>query len=172
MIACIDVAYIESASPSAVAACLVFDNWNSEAASAQYVSVVDAVEPYVPGQFFRRELPPILAVLNEVKEELQIVIVDGYVQLGSKRAGLGQKLHQSLDGNVIIVGVAKKSFADNDVAVEVYRGASKRPLFVTAIGMSIEEAGNKVKSMAGKYRIPTLLKQVDRLVRDEVESVS
>ncbi|PKN30756.1 MAG: endonuclease V, partial [Deltaproteobacteria bacterium HGW-Deltaproteobacteria-21] len=48
---------------------------------------------------------------------------------------------------------------------EVFRGRSKSPLYVTAAGMDPSEAAGHIRSMHGGHRIPTLLKQVDRLSR-------
>ena len=165
MIGCFDVAYTDDA---AFAACVVFENWQSESAIAEYVAKIDDVAEYVPGQFFRRELPPILKVLESVDEELEILIVDGYVQLGIDRPGLGEKLYHAIDGKIPVIGVAKKSFTGNTVAVEIMRGDSQRRLFVTGVGVSIQEVAENVRHMHGKFRIPKLLKQVDRVVRQAV----
>jgi deoxyribonuclease V len=64
-----------------------------------------------------------------------------------------------------VVGVAKSRF-DGARAVEVYRGGSIRPLYVSAAGLDPEEAAEKIRSMHGRHRVPTLLKRVDRLARD------
>jgi deoxyribonuclease V len=47
----------------------------------------------------------------------------------------------------------------------VLRGGSARPLYVTAAGLSADEAARRVRDMHGPYRIPTLLKRVDQLCR-------
>lgn len=166
MFVCIDVAYEEKgAKTSAVAACLVFENWESQDASNRYVVVVDEIAQYVPGEFYKRELPPILKLLDEVTEPIDTIIVDGYVQLATGRPGLGEKLFEALNEQVIVVGVAKKNFAGNDLAVSIRRGQSDRPLFVTAKGMGIAEAAENVMKMFGSHRLPKLLKEVDGLVR-------
>ncbi|MFK7769488.1 MAG: endonuclease V [Mariniblastus sp.] len=170
MIACIDVAYVESKTKTAaVAACLVFEDWQSKVAANQYVVVVEEIAEYVSGEFYKRELPPIVALLDTVIEPIDTIIVDGYVQLAADRAGLGEKLFESLGGKVIVVGVAKKNFAGNDLSIQVFRGESERPLFVTSLGLEIAEAAKKVEAMHGKYRLPTLLKEVDGVVRSKVK---
>jgi len=63
------------------------------------------------------------------------------------------------------VGVAKTRFHSAS-AIEVYRGLSKTPLFVTAVGMEVAEAAAKVATMAGSHRNPQLLKGVDHLARE------
>ena len=101
-----------------------------------------------------------------VAEPLNLVIVDGYVRLGDK-PGLGWRLWEALSERVRIVGVAKTRFRAAK-AKEVIRGSSKAPLYVTAAGIGVDQAANCVAKMAGPYRIPTLLKRVDRLSRERV----
>jgi deoxyribonuclease V len=128
-------------------------------------SPVVGVHAYQPGQFFRRELPCLLAVLRELPP-VAVVVVDGYVWLdGVSVAGLGAHLYQALAGKVAVVGVAKTKFGGPGGAVEVVRGRSTRPLFITAVGMDAQRAAEHVRSMHGPDRIPTLLKRVDSLAR-------
>jgi len=162
MIACLDVNYRE---PAAYAAGIAFHDWSDAVPATEKVIRVVAVHPYQPGQFFRRELPCLLAVLRELPP-VAVVVVDGYVWLdGVGVPGLGAHLYQALAGKVAVVGVAKTRFAAAGAAVQVIRGRSARPLFVTAAGMSAQRAGEHVGSMHGPYRIPTLLKRVDSLAR-------
>lgn len=92
-----------------------------------------------------------------------IVVIDGYVWLGDGKPGLGAHLHAAIGG--IVVGVAKTRFVSATDALEVCRGGSQSPLFVSAIGMKVEDAAKRVAQMHGPYRVPTLLKQVDTLAR-------
>ena len=162
MMACLDVDYREAA---AYAAGLAFHDWSDAAPATEKVIPVVGVHPYQPGQFFRRELPCLLAVLGELPP-VAVVIVDGYVWLdGVSVAGLGAHLHQALAGKVAVIGVAKTRFAGAGAAVEVVRGRSTRPLFITAVGMDAPMAAEHVRSMDGPNRIPTLLKRVDSLCR-------
>jgi deoxyribonuclease V len=69
-----------------------------------------------------------------------------------------------------VVGVAKRPFRGAP-ALEVLRGASARPLYVTAIGIDAAHAADGVRRMHGAHRIPTLLTRVDRLCRDTPFSV-
>jgi deoxyribonuclease V len=124
------------------------------------------VAPYEPGAFYKRELPCLLEVLGLAPGPLDAVIVDGYVWLSRDgRPGLGARLFEALGGRTAVVGVAKTSFAGADFAAPVQRGASARPLYVTAAGMDANEAADRVREMAGAHRIPELLKRVDRLCR-------
>jgi deoxyribonuclease V len=120
------------------------------------------VAEYEPGKCYRRELPCLLEIL-EHGPPAEIVLIDGYVWLGNGMAGLGAHLHAAIGG--VVVGVAKTRFARATDAVRVCRGSGRSPLFVSAVGMSVEQAATKVAAMHGSYRIPTLLKQVDTLAR-------
>ncbi|MFN8440533.1 MAG: endonuclease V [Caldilineaceae bacterium] len=162
MKACIDVDYRDA---HAIAACLLFDEWEDAAPSAELTARIEPVEPYVPGQFFRRELPCILAVLNSVQVPLEVIVIDGYVWLDDRqKPGLGAHLFAALNQQVPVIGVAKKPFR-GAAAHEVIRANSTKPLFVTAAGISVEQAVSSVAQMYGPYRIPTLLRRVDQLCR-------
>ncbi len=64
-----------------------------------------------------------------------------------------------------IIGVAKNRYRETTHAVELFRAGSVRPLYVTAVGLEYEVAAQRIASMAGKYRIPDLIKAADRLSR-------
>lgn len=164
MIACLDVHYTETA---AHAAAVTFEDWTSATAIEEKVVPVHDIQPYVPGEFYRRELPCLLAILQALPP-VEIVVIDGYVWLGDSKPGLGAHLHQALGGTAVVIGVAKTKYASADPTsvVEILRGTSERPLYVTAAGMSLEHAAELVRSMHGDYRTPTLLKRVDFLCRD------
>ena len=61
--------------------------------------------------------------------------------------------------------MAKNAYRGSAFAEAVVRGESKKPLYVTARGIDQTAAARWVEQMHGAYRIPTLLKLVDRLVR-------
>jgi deoxyribonuclease V len=119
---------------------------------------------YEPGSFFRRELPATRAVLDGV-EDLDLLILDGYVDLDpAGRPGLGAHLYKEI--GIPVVGVAKTAFRSATHAAAVHRGVAKRPLYVTAAGLSVEQAARLVADMAGPHRLPDALRSVDRLSRD------
>ncbi len=151
----------------AVAACVEFRAWTDAVPAAEHVRRIPQVEPYVPGQFYKRELPCVLAVLRDMTEPLELLVVDGYVFLdGDDRPGLGAHLYEALGRAVPVIGVAKNRFRANTAAIEVLRGDSNRPLFVTSVGIEAAEAAELIERMHGNFRLPTLLKRVDRLCRD------
>lgn len=148
------------------AAGVAFRRWSDAEPQAEYGTLVRPIEDYQPGQFFRRELPCILAVLRLCPEPPEMVIVDGYVWLdGSGRTGLGALLFDALGGAVPVIGVAKHAFQGSPHAAQVTRGASTRPLFVTAAGLKLADAAQAIASMHGAHRTPTLLKLADQLSR-------
>jgi deoxyribonuclease V len=74
-------------------------------------------------------------------------------------------LFEAIGDTAAIIGVAKTRFATATSAVEVLRGLSNRPLFVSAVGLSENAAADCIRRMHGENRIPTLLKRVDTLSR-------
>jgi deoxyribonuclease V len=161
MLACLDVAYRGMV---ACAAAVTFRDWADGTAAGESVVLVQGAQPYEPGEFFRRELPCLLAVLRTLPP-LEAVLIDGYVWDGAGRPGLGAHLFHALDTKVPVIGVAKSKFQGAGRAWEVFRGRSKRPLFVTAAGMPEDVAAERVRSMHGNGRIPTLLARADSLSR-------
>lgn len=141
----------------------MFQNWEDEEPLREYVVPCKEIAPYIPGQFFQRELPCLLATLKVIREPIHIVVIDGYVSLGDK-PGLGIHLWEALNRQKVVVGVAKTRF-HSVPALEVCRGMAKKPLFVTSAGMECPEAAAKVETMAGPHRNPILLKRVDQLAR-------
>ena len=165
MLACVDVDY---RSHQAVAACLLFHDWPDAASSDEWIVPLPPAAPYVPGQFYERELPCLLSALRHRGEQpFAAIVIDSYVWLdASGRPGLGAHLYEALGQRTPIIGVAKTRFAGADFAVPVRRGDNQSALYVTAAGLAPEAAAAGVARMHGPYRIPTLLKRVDRLCRD------
>lgn len=142
----------------------VLFNWQEENPLELFEETMNGVAEYVPGEFYKRELPCILKLLRKIDlEELEAIIVDGYVYLDdNKTYGLGAHLWQAIDEKIPVIGVAKTRFHNNSKNVcEVLRGRSYKPLFVSAIGMNFQDAANNVKQMAGNNRIPDILKKLD-----------
>lgn len=159
-IVALDVDYRDSA---AMAAGVWFHGWAAESSECERVVAIRGVAEYQPGEFYRRELPCLLQLLAE-GPPADVVIVDGYVWLREGRPGLGAHLFEALGRRAKVIGVAKTRFV-SAAAVPLLRGGSRSPLFVTAGGASAQEAAAWIAGMSGPYRLPTLLKQVDRLAR-------
>ena len=130
---------------------------------AERTAVIPRVPPYRPGEFYRRELPPLRAVLEDLRG-LGLLVIDGYADLDpGGRPGLGA--HAYAEFGVPVIGVAKSRFRTATHAVPVLRGSSVRPLFVTAAGMPAADAADLVRRMAGRYRLPDALRHADTLAR-------
>jgi deoxyribonuclease V len=145
---------------------IVFRKWADALPYTELVSHINQVHDYEPGVFYKRELPPILKLLHEHHLQPECIVIDGYVYLdGYSAPGLGKYLYDSQNGETPVIGVAKKRYQDISSDFKVYRGKSKKPLYVTVAGMPFETAKDNIIRMDGKTRIPTLLKRVDQLCR-------
>lgn len=157
-----DVHYYNS---SAIAAGVLFQNWDDRNSTEEHTQKILNVDQYEPGKFYKRELPCILALMENHRFKLDCIVIDGYVFLdGHTKPGLGKHLFDSLDGKVPIIGVAKNPFSGIDDKYKLYRGHSKNPLYVSTTG-DLETAKENILSMYGDFRIPALLKRVDQLCR-------
>jgi len=164
MILAIDVHY---RAEEAQAVGMLF-NWDSIHAIQIVNATVKDIKEYVPGEFYKRELPCLMDIINKIDlNSLEAIIVDGHVYIDNElNLGLGGKLWESLQQKVPVIGVAKTSFFRNkNTVIEVNRGKSDKPLYVSSIGMDVSLAACKVKEMAGGFRIPSLLKELDVLTK-------
>jgi deoxyribonuclease V len=168
MIACIDAAYSESASS---AACVVATDSRASAPTRHVTIRQGAPIPYEPGAFYKRELPLLLAVLQKAAPVPEIIVIDGYVWLdANRRPGLGAHLYEALGASHTVIGVGKTAFQGAETwCAQVRRGTSTRPLFVSAVGMTSEQAAHIVRDMHGEHRIPTLIHRADTLAREALQ---
>ena len=163
MILAIDVTYGES---EAIVAGVLFNDWPDAKPAEELVISCTVPDSYLSGQFYRRELPCISALLQHISQPYDFIIIDGFVYLGrDRKPGLGKHLRDILEQKVVVIGVAKKPYRDTPDSCKVLRGRSLKPLYVTADGISQERAKFLVSIMHGKGRIPTMLRYVDRLCR-------
>ena len=163
-IAVLDAAYAEDA---AGVACVLAEGW-TEAAPRAEITRRFAVAPaaYVPGEFYKRELPLLRSVIDDLGSTPAVVVIDGYVWLGADGTrGLGAHLFEALRSTIPVIGVAKTRYRDDTWSERVCRGQSRRPLYVTAAGVSNATAAGLISGMHGDHRMPTLLQRADRLAR-------
>ena len=167
MIIALDVHYKDDG--TAQVAAVAFPHWDSTVSAIERTISIAKVEPYVPGEFYRRELPCLLEILSRFNWLLNgkpnTIIVDGYAWLNEshEHEGLGAKLFFALNNEFPVIGVAKTAFAGAP-SVEVVRNGRK-PLYVTAAGMHPIRAAKHIEEMSGKFRLPTLIKRADTLSR-------
>lgn len=161
MFACVDVHYHED---RALAACILFKNWSDSIAASQFHTTISKISPYMAGKFYLREMPCILKVLEHVNADIDVLIIDGYVWLDNRHSpGLGAHLYGELHGGTPVIGVAKSQYRRSEDAEKVVRGQSKKPLYITAVGIDQIIAASCIKKMHGEFRIPTILKKVDQI---------
>lgn len=151
---------------SATVAGILFENWESDQVAGSLLKSIPRAAEYEPGQFYKRELPCLLALISDISQKLETIVIDGFVTLGAdQRPGLGAYLYQALECQTPVIGVAKSRFNQTPTETQILRGSSQNPLFVTALGIPLAEAQRRIQSMHGEYRLPTLLRQVDQLCR-------
>lgn len=166
MILAIDVHYKES---YAKAVGVLF-NWEDESPKEIISIDIDTVEGYVPGEFYKRELPCIIKIIEQIDlEDIECIIVDGHTYINNnKEVGLGGHLYYFLNEKTPIIGVAKKAFINTEqVSFPLLRGESKNPLYVSSVGIDVKLCLKKIREMKGAYRIPTILKQLDQLTKKD-----
>ena len=168
-----DVTYHEDSNVAKTVA-LEFDNFNDKVESKSYVDESQIASEYIPGEFYKRELPAIMSLitnkigLNTLKNNYDAIVVDGLYMLGKDHLGLGARLKNhlmKLGIDIEVIGIAKSYYKDcEQVAGIVYRGKeATKPLYVN--GSLQKDYVEIVKNMAGEYRLPYLVKKVDKLCR-------
>jgi deoxyribonuclease V len=162
-LAAFDIHYLEDGRTSAAA--VLFSDYGDPRPIREFTAAILGAARYLSGLFYQRELPAILALLNRFHRPPDEMIVDGYATLGG-RPGLGSHLFSALGGKIPVIGVAKSKYRGAS-GIEVFQGRSSRPLYVTAAGMDPAAAAERIRRMHGAHRIPTLLRYVDRLAREE-----
>lgn len=169
MILAFDTYYLED---KAKTVCLAFKNWSDAKPTNSYEEIIDGIAEYESGAFYKRELPCILSLLNKIKSEFEnisAIIIDGYVIIDDQnKLGLGGHLYKKLNSSIPIIGVAKSGFYGNTKNVlELLRGESTKPLYITALGIGLTTAYKNIKSMHGEFRIPTLLQILDTKTKNK-----
>ncbi len=159
MMLAIDVHYSDN---NAYIAGVLFNDWADDKEVAVYKTHLGGIQDYQSGAFYKRELPCILKLLDEHNLSPDTIVIDGYVYLdGVKEPGLGKHLFDALNGEVNVIGVAKNPFRAITAKHEIVRGKSKKPLYITSIGMELDKAQFCILAMHGNFRIPKLIKKAD-----------
>ncbi len=162
-----DTYYFEN---KAKTVCIAFKSWTDSEIQNIYKEILEDIEEYKSGEFYKRELPCILSLLRKIPvNDIEVIVIDGFVYLDDKkRYGLGGHLYESLDKKIPIIGVAKSNFATIEQNKrQVIRGKSLNPLYITSIGIDIDKASDLIKIMNGEFRMPTLLKKLDSLTKEK-----
>lgn len=147
---------------------LLFENWIDDSPKEVLSEILTNIAEYEPGAFYKRELPCMLSLLQQIDlATIEAIIIDGFVVLDDAgKLGLGGHLYEFLQKKIPVIGVAKTNFATIiNLKRAIYRGGSKNPLYITALGMDLDQASTNIQGMYGNYRIPSLLKLLDSLTK-------
>lgn len=167
MIFALDTYYFDN---KAKTVALGFSDWSNSIEKENYSEILENIEEYKSGEFYKRELPCILSLISKIDlKKIEFIIVDGYVFVDdNSKLGLGGFLYEELNKKIPIIGVAKTDFISlTKNKISLLRGKSKNPLFISSIGVELNEAVKRIKQMNGENRIPTLLKRLDKLTKEK-----
>jgi len=185
LIAGVDVAYDDPRS-QAVAAAVVLDAETLEVVE-QAVAVVPCSFEYIPGLLSFREAPAVIAALERLSVDPDVIVGDGHGIAHPARFGLASHLGLLLDRPTI--GCAK-NWLSGEAAGELGpdRGdrvalidsgetvgwilrtrAGVKPVFVSPGHLvGIDECCDLVLACAPKYRLPETTRLADQMVRREL----
>ena len=165
--------------------CGAFESWDSEKAKFFVSNRRKGIDAeYTPGELYKRELPCIMQCLSHIKiDNVTSMVVDGFAWVvdeeGNQVPGLGKRLQDAVlkeyGKNISVVGIAKNPYHKQiPNCEEVYRGISKKPLYVTCTENAfVNHYAIKVELMFGEFRIPDIIKSIDTRTRmmaaDEIE---
>lgn len=165
--------------------CGAFESWNSEKVKFFVSNRRKGIDAeYIPGELYKRELPCIMQCLSHIKiDNVTSMVVDGFAWVvdeeGNQVPGLGKRLQDAVlkeyGKNISVIGIAKNPYHKKiPNCEEVYRGISKKPLYVTCTENAfVNHYAINVELMFGEFRIPDIIKSIDTRTRmmaaDEVE---
>ena len=148
---------------------VLFNRWTDDEPAEIISSICTKFSSYIPGEFYKRELPCVLGLLEKVDmDKIETIIVDGFLRLrfndSTEKDGLGKKLFDRLNmPGLKVIGLAKSDFCRTDeISASLLRGSAVNPLWVQGIGLPDNVAAENIKMMSGKSRIPKLLKILDK----------
>jgi len=166
MILALDVHY-KAAGAKAVG---VLFNWEDTFVEEVIIEYINEVADYVPGEFYKRELPCLLKIIEQLSlDNINAIIIDGYVYIDNDmNFGLGGRLWETLEKRVPVIGVAKTSFFKNKHTVrELKRGISNSPLYISSIGLQLDTCVSFIRNMKGDYRMPDILTFLDKKTKED-----
>jgi deoxyribonuclease V len=180
-VAGLDVAYC-AASDRLAAAVVVLDTQTLEVVE-EVTALGVATFDYVPGLLAFRELPPLVAALQDLTITPDLLVCDGYGIAHPRRFGLA--CHVGVLTDRPTIGVAKNPFTGEYRTPGIERGSwsdlhedgetlgrvlrtqrGVKPVFVS-VGhrMSIERAAELVVVLCLRYRLPETTRLADQLSR-------
>jgi deoxyinosine 3'endonuclease (endonuclease V) len=163
--------------------CGAFESWDSEKAKFFVSNRRKGIDAeYTPGELYKRELPCIMQCLSHIKiDNVTSMVVDGFAWVvdeeGNQVPGLGKRLQDAVlkeyGKNISVVGIAKNPYHKQiPNCEEVYRGISKKPLYVTCTENAfVNRYAINVELMFGEFRIPDIIKSIDTKTKSYCASV-
>lgn len=167
MVLALDVHYKDDGSAKSVG---ILFNWNDIQPKEILIEYINETDEYIPGEFYKRELPCLLKIIEKVNiNDLEAIVIDGYVYIDNEKGfGLGGYLWKALNKQIPVIGVAKNFYHGNtEIIHQIYRGKSKKPLYISSVGFELNVASDFIMRMPGEFRIPDLLKQLDIVTKEK-----
>jgi deoxyribonuclease V len=153
----VDVHYPDDG--GARAALVVADDIRLSRVREEHLAWYATVEPYQPGRFYLRELPPITAVLATT-ERLHLLVIDGYVDLDPAGtpglAPTSTRAYRAAHHRRRQDRLPRRHPCHGDTP-----GTRGPPAVRHAAGLPAGRAATPVTAMAGAHRIPDALRRVD-----------
>ena len=150
-ICAVDVSYFNN---KAFCSAIVVDIISSKTIEIKNFSC--STKPYIPGFFMLREAKPILFTLKKLKNNFDLLLVDGHGRLHPRKCGLASFIGIKIDKPVI--GVAKKLLCGTlesgfkirfDGRILGYKIKNQKPLYVST--------GHKIHLRTAKKIIESLI---------------
>jgi deoxyribonuclease V len=184
-VAGLDVAYAED-SDELVAAVVVLDARTHTVVDRAVVAGT-ARFPYVPGLFGFREVPALMAALEQVQTAPDLLVCDGQGLAHPRRFGLA--CHLGVLTGLPSIGVGKTPFVGTYDTPDDERGAATalihegdvvgralrtragvKPVFVSiGHGLDLDTACAHVLALTPRYRLPETTRAADRACRQGLE---
>ena len=163
---------------------VLFNDWSDSEPEEIISSWSFDFGPYIPGEFYLREMPPIIELLSKINmKEVGYLIVDGFLKVYDERkgkfdSGLGYRLMELLqpsNKDLVFIGIAKSDFGGTGrkwkIAEEWNRGPKgSTPLWVQVEGMRMTDLMKCLKRMPGEFRLPDMLRILDKETKKEREN--
>ena len=122
-----------------------FRHWSDSRPHRIETAIISGTTEYVPGQFYKRELPCLLKLLRGIAARFEAIVIDGYVHLRPPlEKGLGAHLADALAYPVVILGVAKNPLKSAHRFLPIHRGRSRKPLFISSLGIPTALRGKAI----------------------------
>ncbi|WP_130446797.1 deoxyribonuclease V [Kribbella rubisoli] len=167
-----------------LAAAVVVLDWQTLEEVDRAVVLGETTFPYVPGLFAFREVPALLAALEQLTITPELLVCDGQGLAHPRRFGLA--CHLGVLTGIPAIGAAKTTFVGTHVELGRERGATAelidsgevvgaavrtqdgvKPVYVS-VGhrVSLPTAVERVLHLAPRYRLPETTRAADHLCRE------